>query len=106
MPWEEAIKTKSATDEDTKNTPRNPQKNAGIAAPNMTAQRENYAQRISRRVGNVESCHILRSNVAARKKKAKIATHANLSELLTTKIVIRKCFMPIISQWLTSMTLS
>ena len=36
-----------------KNTPRNPQKNAGIAAPNMTAQRENYAQRISRLVGNV-----------------------------------------------------
>ena len=35
----------------------------------------------------MESCHILRSNVAAKKKKAKISTHANLSELLTTQIV-------------------
>ena len=61
-------------------------------------ERNNYAHHISRLVGNAESCHILRLNVAGRKKIAKITTIANLSELSTTLIAIRKCSMPHISE--------
>ena len=105
MPWEEAIKAKLAIDEDTKITQKNLQKNAGTVAPNMTAQRENYAQCISRRVGSVESCHLFSVKCRSKKKDGKDSdANSNLSELLTTQIVIRKCSMPIISQRLTSMT--
>ena len=81
-------------------------RNAGTAAPITITQRKNYAQHFSRLVSNAESCHILRLNVAAREKIPKITTTANLSELSTTLIAIRKCSMPQISQGLNWMTLS
>ena len=53
MPWKDAIKTKSATDEDKKKHLKESIRECGNCSTEHDAQRGNYAQRISRLVGNV-----------------------------------------------------
>lgn len=68
-----AIKAKLVINENTKRHPKESTKECGNCGTERGQRTKNeLCQRISRRVGNVESFHIFLSNVTARKRKIKI----------------------------------